>query len=346
MSLTYKEAGVDIDKQDNFLKAIRSSMKSTHGPEVIEDFGGFSGLFRFDTNNYKDPVLVSSTDGVGTKLKIASQAHMHEGVGVDLVAMVVNDLIVGGAHPLFFLDYFATGKLEVETAKTIIASIARGCKEAGCALVGGETAEMPGMYAPGEYDLAGFGVGVIDSDNIINGSRISNNDVIIGIHSSGLHSNGYSLVRKVLFDKAQMDVNAHVDELGCTLAEELLTPTRIYVKSVLNILRDFTIKGIVHITGGGFLDNIPRVLPKRSTAVIHKSSWGIPPIFRLIQDLGEVEEMEMFRTFNMGIGMVLFAPEKDADDILLRFKALKEEAKLIGHVEQRTKGREPVVFAE
>lgn len=346
MTLTYKDAGVDIDKGNAFIKAIKSSIKSTHGPEVMGGIGGFAGLFRFDTSNYKDPVLVSSTDGVGTKLKVAFDADCHEGVGIDLVAMVVNDLVVDGAHPLFFLDYFATGNLKLETAQVVVESIARGCKEAGCALVGGETAEMPGFYGDDEYDLAGFGVGVVDSDNIIDGSNISNRDVVIGIHSSGVHSNGFSLVRKVFFDHAQWKLDQHVDEFGKTLGEELLTPTRIYVKTVLNLLRDFNIKGIVHVTGGGFYDNIPRVLPARSCAVINKGSWTVPPVFQVMQELGNITEEEMFRTFNMGIGLAIVVPEKEADDILMRLNGLKEPAEIIGHIETRKKGSAPVILAD
>jgi phosphoribosylformylglycinamidine cyclo-ligase len=345
MSLTYRDAGVDIDKQNLLVKAIKSSVKSTHGPEVIGGIGGFAGLFKLDIRNYSEPILVSSTDGVGTKLKIASMADNHEGIGIDLVAMVVNDLIVVGAQPLFFLDYFATGKLNLDRAKVIISSITSGCLEAGCALIGGETAEMPGFYREDEYDVAGFGVGVVDSDKIIDGSRISAKDVLIGIHSSGLHSNGFSLVRKALFDRAKMRIDDYLEDMGKSLAEELLTPTRIYVKSVLNIIKGFEIKGIVHITGGGFVDNVPRVLPARSSAVIEKGSWGIPPIFRFIQDAGKIEEAEMYRTFNMGVGMVLVVSPKDADDVMLRLKGLKESADIIGYIETRSKGGEAVILS-
>ncbi len=346
MSLTYKEAGVDIDKQNLLIKGIRSIVKSTHGPEVIGGIGGFAGRFRLDLANYKDPVLVSSTDGVGTKLKIALMADNHENIGVDLVGMIVNDIIVDGANPLFFLDYMAMGRLNVERGKALVSGMARGCREAGCALIGGETAEMPGVYNDDEYDLAGFGVGVVDSDKIIDGSRISAKDVLVGLHSSGVHSNGYSLVRKVLFERERLDIDTYIEDLGKTLAEELLTPTRIYVKSVLNILRNFEIKGIVHITGGGFIDNIPRVLPKRSCAVIRKGSWTIPPIFRFIQDLGRIEDSEMYRTFNMGIGMVLVVSEKDADDLMHRLKGLKEPATVIGVVKSLKKGEDAVLFQE
>jgi len=345
MSLTYRDAGVDIDKQNLFVKAIKSSVKSTHGPEVIGGIGGFAGMFKLDIGNYTEPVLVSSTDGVGTKLKIAFMAENHEGIGIDLVAMVVNDLVVVGAQPLFFLDYFATGRLSLERAKTVIAGITRGCKEAGCALIGGETAEMPGFYREDEYDLAGFGVGVVDSDKIIDGSRVSAKDVIIGVHSSGLHSNGFSLVRKVLFERAKLRVDDYVEDLGRTLAEELLTPTRIYVKSALNVLRGFEIKGVVHITGGGFIDNIPRVLPSRSSAHISRDAWEVPPVFRFIRDIGKIDDAEMYRTFNMGIGMILIVSPKDADEVMLRLRGLKESAEIIGHIESRTKGAESVVIS-
>lgn len=346
MKLTYKQAGVDIDRQNRFIDVIKPMIKSTFGPEVLGGIGGFAGLFRFDASNFKDPILVSSTDGVGTKLKIAAMADKHDGVGIDLVAMVVNDLIVEGAHPLFFLDYLATGKLDPDKAKGIIASIAGGCKEAGCALIGGETAEMPGFYRDDEYDLAGFGVGVVDADNHIDGARIALNDVIIGINSSGLHSNGFSLVRKVFFDKARMGLDAHVEELGKPLGEELLTPTRIYAKSILNLLRDFKIKGIAHITGGGFLDNIPRILPDRVCANIDRSTWEIPPIFRIIREMGDIEDLEMFRTFNMGIGMILVVAPADADEVLLRLKGLKETARIIGTIDQRAEGGQPINITE
>ncbi len=346
MSLTYKEAGVDIDKQNLFLKGIKSVIKSTYGPEVLGGIGGFAGRYKLDVGSFKDPILVSSTDGVGTKLKIAFMTDNHQYVGIDLVAMVVNDIIVDGATPLFFLDYLATGRLDVERSKTIIAGMAAGCREAGCALIGGETAEMPGLYAEGEYDLAGFGVGIVDSDRIIDGSRVSAKDVIIGVHSSGLHSNGFSLVRKVLFDRAKMGIGDYVPDLGRTLAEELLTPTRIYVKSVLNLIRTLEIKGIVHITGGGFIDNLPRVLSARTGVVVRKGSWQVPPVFKLIQELGSIEDIEMFRTFNMGIGMALIVAEKDADDVLMRLKGLKESADVIGYVRTLKKDEEPVVFEE
>ncbi len=344
MGITYKESGVDIDTQNSFIDEIKPIIKSTFGPEVIGGIGGFAGLFKFNSAVYKDPILLASTDGVGTKLKIAIMANHHEGVGIDLVAMVVNDIIVQGAQPLFFLDYFATGKLKPKRDKTIIASIASGCKEAGCSLIGGETAEMPGFYGQDEYDLAGFGVGVVEGEALINGSRITKDDVIIGLKSSGIHSNGFSLVRKVFFDIAGLKVDSYVDELGKTLAQELLTPTRIYVKSILNLAKGFTIKGIVHVTGGGFIDNIPRILPENTCAVIDRESWVVPPVFRLMQKIANVDETEMFRTFNMGIGLILVVSPKDVDDVFIRLKGLGEPGIIIGRIEQRTSDKPPVIL--
>jgi phosphoribosylformylglycinamidine cyclo-ligase len=338
MSMTYKQAGVDVEKQNTFVEEIKPMVKSTFGPEVIGGIGGFSGLFRFNKGNFKDPILVSSTDGVGTKLKIAFMADRHDTVGIDLVAMVVNDIIVGGAQPLFLLDYFATGKLNLDRDKQIISGIANGCVDAGCALIGGETAEMPGLYKEDEYDLAAFGVGVVEADKHINGSLITRNDILIGIDSSGLHSNGFSLARKVLLEKSGLKIDSYVPELGKVLADELLTPTKIYVKNVLNLFRDFEIKGIVHVTGGGFIDNIPRILPERSSVIIEKALWEIPPVFKLIQELGGIEEQEMFRTFNMGIGMILFVGLNEADDVLVRLRGLKLNAQIIGVVDQRKDG--------
>lgn len=347
MTLTYKDAGVNIDAQDEFVSAIKTIVKSTSRPEVLGGIGGFAGRFKFDTAAYREPILVSSTDGVGTKLKVAFMADKHDTIGIDLVAMVVNDLIVDGAQPLFFLDYMACGQLNVERAKLILEGVAAGCREAGCALIGGETAEMPGIYSKDEYDLAGFGVGVVEADKIIDGSRTAQGDVVIGISSSGLHSNGFSLARKVLFDTAGYKIDSYVPEFGHTMAEELLTPTRIYVKTVLNLMRDFEIKALVHITGGGFWDNIPRVLSPRSRAVIRPGSWDVPAVFNMIETLGGVPNEEMFRTFNMGIGMLMVVGEKDAEDVMLRLKGLKENAQIIGYIDARAAAEEPaVVFAE
>ena len=330
--MTYSDAGVNIDAGNMFVDMIRPLVRATHRPEVKTDIGGFGGLFALHAEKYRNPVLVSSTDGVGTKLKIAFQMNRHDTVGIDLVAMCVNDIIVQGAEPLFFLDYLASGKLAVEQSCDIVKGISLGCQQAGCALIGGETAEMPGMYAEGEYDLAGFTVGVVDDDRIIDGSSITVGDQIIGIASSGVHSNGFSLVRKVLLEERPERIHETIPELGRTLGEELLTPTRIYVKTIVNLLRDFRIKGMAHITGGGLLENVPRVLPKNCKALFNRGSWTVPPIFSLIQREGQIDEMEMFRVFNMGIGMVVIAPKAQAEDILLRLSGLQETAFLIGEI--------------
>src|SRR5512137_1191214 len=299
--VTYKDAGVDIEAGNSFVRMIKPLVKSTFRPEVMAEIGGFGGLFSLNTAKYKNPVLVSGTDGVGTKLKLAFMADRHDTVGIDLVAMCVNDIVVQGAEPLFFLDYLATGKLDPAKAADIVKGIAAGCVQAGCALIGGETAEMPGFYAAGEYDIAGFTVGVVDRDNLIDGSSITVGDTLIGLASSGLHSNGYSLARKVIFERMGLKIDSILPGTGATVADELLTPTRIYVKSILNLLRDFTINGIAHITGGGLLENIPRVLPQGCKAVIRKGSWTVPTIFDIIRDAGNIEESEMNRTLNCGI---------------------------------------------
>ena len=330
--ITYKDAGVDIDAGNEFVNQIKPLVKQTSRPEVLADIGGFGGLFALNTTKYQRPVLVAATDGVGTKLMLAFMMNQHETVGIDLVAMCVNDIIVQGAEPLFFLDYFATGKLTPAQGVEVIKGVTEGCKQAGCALLGGETAEMPGMYKSGEYDLAGFAVGVADYDRIIDGSTITNGDQVIGIASSGLHSNGYSLARKILLETMQLDLTAVPAGLDRPLGEVLLTPTRIYVKSILNLLRDFQLKGIAHITGGGLLENIPRVLPQQCKAVINGGSWEIPAIFELLRQGGNVPLTEMYRTFNYGIGMVLIVPAAETDDILDRLAALGETAWHIGHI--------------
>ena len=342
MKSTYKDAGVDIDAGNTFVKLIKPLVKATSRPEVIADIGGFGGLFSLNTNKYKNPVLVSGTDGVGTKLKLAFMADKHDTVGIDLVAMCVNDIVVQGAEPLFFLDYLATGKLEPEKAALIIKGIAEGCTMAGCALIGGETAEMPGFYADGEYDLAGFTVGVVERDNIIDGSTITVGNKLIGLASSGIHSNGYSLARKVIFDTMGLTIDSPLPGLGKSVAEELLTPTRIYVKSILNLRRDFRINGVAHITGGGLLENIPRVLPNGCKAVIRKNSWEIPSIFTLLQEAGNIDETELFRTFNCGIGMVLAVPESESEEVLIRLSGLNERACVIGEVVKCEAGKECV----
>jgi phosphoribosylformylglycinamidine cyclo-ligase len=341
-SVTYKDAGVDIDSGNRFVKLIKPLVKATYRPEVMADLGGFGGLFSLNSSKYKNPVLVSGTDGVGTKLKVAFQAGKHDTIGIDLVAMCVNDIIVQGAEPLFFLDYFATAKLDPEMGAQVVKGIAEGCSMAGCALIGGETAEMPGFYSAGEYDLAGFAVGVVDRDNIIDGSTITVGNKLIGIASSGLHSNGYSLARKVLFEKLGLGVNDELPGIGKTVAEELLTPTKIYAKSILNLLRDFRLNGIAHITGGGLLENVPRILPNGCSALINKNSWVMQDIFTIIRNAGNIDEMELFRTFNCGIGMVLVVPDIEADEVLLRLSGLNEQAYVIGEIGKCEIGREVV----
>ena len=329
---TYKDAGVDIDAGNRFVEMIKPLVKSTMRPEVMADIGGFGGLFSLNTDKYKNPTLVSGTDGVGTKLKLAFMLDKHDTVGIDLVAMCVNDIIVQGAEPLFFLDYFATGKLAPEKAAEVVKGIAVGCNLAGCALIGGETAEMPGMYPKGEYDLAGFTVGVVDRDDLIDGSTIHEGDVLIGLASSGLHSNGYSLARKIIIEQLNLPLDQPAQGMDIALGEALLTPTKIYVKSILNLIRDFKLKGMAHITGGGLLENIPRVLPKHCKAILNKGSWQIPALFDLLREGGNIDELEMYRTFNNGIGMVLVVTKNDVDDILSRLRGLGETATVIGKI--------------
>jgi len=344
-SLFYKDAGVDIDGANLFVEKIKPLVKSTFRKEVLGNIGGFGALFHLDISRFKYPVLVSCTDGVGTKLKIAHWMGKHDTIGIDLVAMNVNDLIVQGAEPLFFLDYMAIGKMDVDRNIAIIQGISKGCTDAGCALIGGETAEMPGFYKEDEYDLAGFAVGVVDREKIIDGSGVRVGDVLIGIASSGIHSNGYSLVRKVVFEKSGLSVTDRMPGMGVTVGEELLRPTRIYVKPVLNLIKSFNIKGIVHVTGGGFYDNIPRILPDPCRALIHKGTWEVPPVFNTLQEMGNIEEKEMFRVFNMGVGMILIAPEKESEEILDRLSVLGEKGWVIGTVEKKDRNKEGVVFA-
>lgn len=339
---TYKDAGVDIDAGNTFVGLIKPFVKATSRPEVISDIGGFGGLFSLNTNKYRNPVLVSGTDGVGTKLKIAMMADRHDTVGIDLVAMCVNDIVVQGAEPLFFLDYFATGKLDPQRGAAVVKGISEGCVQAGCALIGGETAEMPGFYQPGEYDLAGFTVGVVERDSIIDGSSITVGNRLVGIASSGLHSNGYSLARKIIFESMGLGIDSILPGLGTSVADALLTPTKIYVKSILNLLRDFHVNGIAHITGGGLLENVPRVLPNGCKALVHLDSCPLPPLFSLLQEAGSVERDEMYRTFNCGIGMVLVVPENEADEILIRLSGLQEKAFIIGEIAKCEPGAEMV----
>ncbi len=343
MPLTYKASGVDIHKGNRLVDIIKPLARSTFKPYVMADIGSFGALCSLDTKRYKNPVLVSGTDGVGTKLKIAFMMNRHDTVGIDLVAMCVNDVLTSGARPLFFLDYFASGKLSTRQAGNVIKGIADGCKMADCSLIGGETAEMPGFYDKGEYDLSGFTVGVVDKKNIITGSEIRNGDVLIGLGSSGIHSNGYSMVRKLFFDIKKYSPKKKIKELGCSIGEELLKPTRIYVKSVLKVIDNYYVKGIAHITGGGLTENLPRILSRKSNLkfVLEKDSWPVHTIFNLIQSMGNVSDAEMYKTFNMGIGMVLVVSKTDSQKIVRRMKRLGEDAYIIGHVER---GKRAVLY--
>lgn len=341
MTITYKKAGVDIDEADRFVNMISPMVKKTFRKEVLTNIGLFAGLFKLNTKKYKNPILVSGTDGVGTKLKIAFMADKHDTVGIDLVAMCVNDILTLGAEPLFFLDYFATGKLKAEKASEIIRGIVEGCKQAGCALIGGETAELPGFYKEDEYDLAGFAVGVVEKNKIINGSQIKEGDVVLGVASSGLHSNGFSLVRKVLLEIGKFGIDHYIPELQCTLGEELLKPTEIYVKAYFALKDKIKIKGMAHITGGGIPGNLPRIFSSGLTAVIHKNSWQCPPIFPLIQKLGKIEESEMYKVFNMGIGYIFIISNKDAKRAISILKRKSYTAYIIGEI---VKGEEKVIL--
>jgi len=341
---TYAKAGVDIEAGNRLVELIRPITNKTFRSGVITDIGGFGGLFSLNVEHIKNPVLAASTDGVGTKLKIAFVLDKHDTVGIDLVAMCVNDIMVEGATPLFFLDYLSMGELDVQKAQDIIRGITAGCLEAKCSLIGGETAEMPGFYAKGEYDLAGFVVGLADNEEIPDGSEIAVGHQIIGIGSSGLHSNGYSLVRKVFFEGLKMSVHDHVPDFGRTLGEELLEPTRIYARTITNLKRDFHLYAMCHITGGGLIDNPPRMLPDRCKAVIDKSSWAYPPIFSYLQKAGQISDQEMLRTFNNGIGLMIVINEQDTSEVLLRLKAMGETAYLMGSVEERGENEAPVQF--
>ncbi len=335
--LSYRDAGVDIDAGNALIERIKPLVKNTLRPEVLGNLGGFGALFELDLGKYEAPVLVAGTDGVGTKLKLALQLDIHNTVGIDLVAMCVNDLIVQGAEPLFFLDYYATGKLSVDVAAEVIAGIARGCEIAGAALIGGETAEMPGMYNPGDYDLAGFCVGIVDKPNVIDGQSVKTGQAIIGLSSSGPHSNGYSLIRKII-DHVNADVNQ--DFHGQSLGEALLTPTQIYVKPLLTLFEKRKVHALAHITGGGLLENIPRVLPKHAQAVIDKHAWQRPAIFDWLQENGMVADDEMYRTFNCGIGMTLIVDQADVEGTIQHFSRENTgedfDAILIGQIETHT----------
>ena len=336
VSLSYRDAGVDIDAGDALVEAIKPFCRRTHREGVLGGIGGFGGLFEI-SKKYQEPVLVSGTDGVGTKLKLAFALDKHDTVGIDLVAMSVNDILVQGAEPLFFLDYFACGKLDVATATRVVKGIAFGCEQSGCALLGGETAEMPSMYPAGEYDLAGFAVGVVEKSKLIDGGRIAPGDVVLGLASSGIHSNGYSLVRKII-EVAKPDLNA--DFHGRPLADVLMEPTRIYVKPMLALMQSFDVKGMVHITGGGLLENVPRVLQDGLTAELDGSSWQMPPLFGWLQEHGGVADSEMHRVFNCGIGMIVIVSPEQADAAQAQLQAAGETVSRIGKIRARN-GDEP-----
>jgi len=331
-SLSYRDAGVDIDAGDRLVENIKPFAKRTMRPEVLSGIGGFGGLVEI-SKKYKEPVLVSGTDGVGTKLKLAFDLNRHDTVGIDLVAMSVNDILVQGAEPLFFLDYFACGKLDVDAATEVIKGIASGCEQSGCALIGGETAEMPGMYPVGEYDLAGFAVGVVEKANIITGEHIKPGDVVLGLASNGAHSNGYSLVRKII-ERSHPDLNAKFDGER-TLADCIMAPTRLYVKPMLALMQSLTVKGMAHITGGGITENVPRVLPQNVVVVIDSKAWKMPKLFDWLREQGNVEAQEMFRTFNCGIGMVVIVSQDDAAKAISQLQAAGEKVSQIGHIRTR-----------
>lgn len=337
----YKEAGVDIDAGSEAVELMKRHVARTMRSEVRTDLGGFGGLFAL-TGDYKKPILVAGTDGVGTKLKIALELDKHDTIGIDLVAMSVNDIVVQGAEPLFFLDYIATGKLVPEQTEQIVAGIAEGCVLSGCALIGGETAEMAGMYGNGEYDLAGFAVGIVEEEQVVTGEAIEAGDIVVGLASNGLHSNGYSLVRHLLFTKHSYHINAFVPSLDNTLAAELLKPTRIYVKTVLELLKQCDIKGMAHITGGGLIENIPRILPDNLQVKLKLSSWEVPKIFKLLAELGEMDDYSLYRTFNMGIGYVIVVSKDEAAEVVKLAEELGETAAVIGKI---TKGNKGVVLS-
>lgn len=343
MSEAYKNAGVDIAAGNEAVERMKKHVKRTYRPEVMTELGGFGALFGLNKDKYEEPVLVSGTDGVGTKLKIAFAADRHDTIGIDAVAMCVNDIVVQGAEPLFFLDYLACDKVIPEKIEAIVSGIAEGCHQAGCALIGGETAEMPGMYAEGEYDIAGFTVGVADKAKLVTGADIAPGDAVIGLASSGVHSNGFSLVRKLLLDgEGGYGLDEVLPELGAPLSDVLLAPTKIYVKPLLKLLETLPVKGMAHITGGGFIENIPRTLPEGVNVEISRGSWPVLPVFELLQKKGNVSDRDMYTTFNMGIGLVLVVAEADAQAALASLKDSGEEAYRIGRV---TEGEREVVFS-
>ncbi len=330
--LTYKDAGVDTKEGGRAVELMKDHVKRTFSDNVLTGLGSFGSMYRLDLAGIQEPVLVSGTDGVGTKLKIAFLMDKHDTVGQDCVAMCVNDIVCQGAVPLFFLDYIATGKVQAEKIADIVKGIADGCVLSECSLVGGETAEMPSFYDDDEYDMAGFAVGIADKSRIIDGSRVSEGDVLIGLPSSGIHSNGYSLVRKIFFDKMDMDVADYVEELGTTLGDALITPTKIYVKACKAVFGKYDVHGVVHITGGGFYENIPRIIPQGLGAEIEAGTWEVPEIFRYIKKCGNVEAKEMFSTFNMGVGMIMVVDQKDAEGVMALLQASGEKPSVIGKI--------------
>ena len=338
MTDAYKQVGVDIDKGNAFVEAIKPAIRKTHRPEVLSSLGHFAGLFELDLKKYKQPILVSATDGVGTKLKLAQAMNQYDTIGQDLVAMNANDLICLGAEPLFFLDYFATGSLDVAVAKEVIEGIAKACEEIHCSLIGGETAEMPSIYSKGDFDLAGFVVGVVEKGKICDGSKIEPGQKVIGLPSSGFHSNGYSLVRHVV-DQHKLDLNLVLPGCQKSLGTHLLRPTELYVNSVLDAYAHHTICGMAHITGGGLLENIPRILPKNCRITLHKDTWEIPPFMKFISDKGGVSQEEQYKVFNCGIGFVLIVPQKESDILLKRLQKFHPKAAVIGDVVSRKEGK-------
>ncbi|MGH6692904.1 MAG: phosphoribosylformylglycinamidine cyclo-ligase [Burkholderiales bacterium] len=339
--LTYRDAGVDIDAGDRLVENIKPFAKKTLRREVLAGIGGFGALFEIARSRYREPVLVAGTDGVGTKLKLAFELRRHASIGIDLVAMSVNDILTHGAEPLFFLDYYACGRLDVATATEVVKGIAAGCEQAGCALIGGETAEMPGMYAAGEYDLAGFAVGVVEKRRIIDGSGIVEGDAVLGLASSGAHSNGYSLIRKIIaVNGVDLSANLH----GRALSEVMLEPTRIYVKPVLKLVRSVAVKGLAHITGGGIVENVPRMLPARLAARIERAAWRLPPLFQWLKEEGGIADAELYRVFNCGIGMAVVVAPADVAKALKTLTAAGETAWRIGRIERRAKNGEQVVM--
>jgi len=332
-SLSYRDAGVDIEAGNIAVEKIKSAVRSTYRPEVLGDLGGFGGLFALNAAKYKEPVLVSGADGVGTKLQIAFMMDKHDTIGRDVVAMCVNDVLAQGAEPLFFLDYLAVGRLEPNQVAEVVRGVADGCRESGCALIGGETAEMAGFYKAGEYDLAGFCVGVAEKSKLLPAADMVPGDVLLGLPSSGLHSNGFSLVRKICFDHMKFKVDTYIDELGCALGEELLVPTRLYPKIILPLLPRFNIKGLVHITGGGFQENLPRALPEGLALRVKPSAWEVPAIFKLLQKWGRVAAPEMFRTFNMGVGLALIVSADAAASVASELTAEGEKVFFLGQLE-------------